>query len=446
MLKVLLVEDELAVRTSVAETLEEAGHQVTAVASAEAALSGLAAAAPDLVLSDIRLDGMSGLELLRVLRRRVPSVDVVLMTAYDDMPTVAEAMKEGAADFLVKPLQLQRLREVTERIERDRSTCSRLEPAPLVREEDETPLLVGRDPGMLEVYKAIGRASRARVGALIRGETGTGKELVARAIHRSSPWSDHPFVPVNCTALPETLLESELFGHVKGAFTGATADRRGRFALAGDGTLFLDEIGDTTPLLQAKLLRVLEDGRFTPVGADRTESTRARVLAATHRDLERLVAEGSFRQDLYYRLRVLEIRIPPLRDRPGDLPVLAAHLLDRAARRTGSPVARLTDDSVRALVNHDWPGNVRELEHCLTRALVLASGGVIHPSHLALRGPEAEPGPYDAGTFPTLAELEGRHVARALALAEGNKTEAARLLGVSKPTLYRMLRRHGLRK
>ncbi|MEQ9568660.1 MAG: sigma-54 dependent transcriptional regulator, partial [Longimicrobiales bacterium] len=316
-------------------------------------------------------------------------------------------------------------------------------------------LLVGRDPAMLDVYKMIGRVASGRINALIRGETGTGKERVARAIHESSPWADHPFVAVNCAALPEPLLESELFGHVKGAFTGATADRRGRFASAGSGTVLLDEIGDTTPAFQAKLLRVLEGGEFTPVGGDVPRHTGARVLAATHRDLEAAVRAGSFRTDLYYRLRVVELRLPPLRDRLGDLPALARHLLDRAVRTTDQTPAILTDEALQRLLAHSWPGNVRELDHCLTRALVLATGGVIRPEHLALDRPKLDetaaadssnsPEQRSLGTFPTLEELEGRHLQRALALTRGNKTRAAELLGISKPRLYRMLERHGHR-
>jgi len=461
--RVMLVEDDPGVRASLEETLTEEGVEVVAVDSAESALARVSRADPDLLLSDVRMPGLSGLELLKEIRARVPSVDVVLMTAYEDMPTVAEAMREGAADFLVKPLELAKLRRVLGRVQKDREARSEVAARDAVPAGVER-LLVGRDPAMVEVYKLIGRIASGRVNALIRGETGTGKELVARAIHESSAWAEEPFVPVNCTALPETLLESELFGHVEGSFTGATADRRGRFALARRGTLFLDEIGDTSPAFQAKLLRVLEDGSFHPVGSERAETTDARVLAATHRDLEKAVDEGDFREDLYYRLRVLEVRIPPLRDRLGDLPELARHLIERIAGRIEQPVVALTDEAVQRLLAHEWPGNVRELEHCLTRAVVMATGGVIRPEHLGLDG-EGQQGRTDgsawssrggradggdgsdadeAASFPTLHEIEGRHVQRALVVAGGNKTRAAELLGVSKPTLYRMLKRHEL--
>lgn len=456
-LRVLLVDDDERVRASIAETLGEEGADVAQADSAEAALSRVAAFDPDVVLSDIRMPGLSGLELLTKVRAARPGTAVVLMTAFDDMPTVARAMREGAADFLVKPIRLVRLREVLDRIETDRR-ARREASGPT--DADGVPdavgrLLVGRDPAMLEVYKLIGRVASGRINALIRGETGTGKERVARAIHESSPWADRPFVAVNCAALPEPLLESELFGHVKGAFTGATSDRAGRFASAGSGTVLLDEIGDTTPAFQAKLLRVLEGGEFTPVGGDVLRRTEARVLAATHRDLEAAVRAGAFRTDLYYRLKVVELRLPPLRDRLGDLPALARHLLERAVRTTDQAPAILTDEALQRLLAHSWPGNVRELDHCLTRALVLATGGVIRPEHLALdhfqpteaAAPEsgARASEEELATFPTLEELESRHLQRALALSRGNKTRAAELLGVSKPRLYRMLERHGHR-
>jgi two-component system response regulator AtoC len=276
------------------------------------------------------------------------------------------------------------------------------------------------------------------VTVLIRGETGTGKELVARAIHYNSPDHPEPFIPVNCSAIPENLLESELFGHVKGAFTGAVAHRRGRFALAGRGTIFLDEIGDTTLAFQSKLLRILEDGEFYPVGADHPDRTEARVIAATHRYLERMVEDSQFREDLYYRLQVVEIRLPPLRERPSDLPILARHLVRKASQELHRTEPTLPEESLNALLQHDWPGNVRELENCLTRAVVTATGTVIRPEHLRLRGhgPDLED---PAEAFQTLEELSHIHVRRVMAATEGNKTETARILGISKPKLYRML-------
>jgi len=435
-LRLLLVDDDPAIRRSLSETLSEEGHEVRAAPSAEAALAQLADYAPDLVLSDIRMPGIGGNELLQRIKECAPSVDVVLMTAYDDMPTVVRAMRQGALDFLVKPLQLEELRTVLDRALADRRVR---EQAMRAAEERagayRLDALVGHDPRMIEVYKLVGQLAARRVTVLIRGETGTGKELAARAIHYNSPDGEQPFIPVNCSALPESLLESELFGHVRGAFTGAVADRRGRFALAGRGTIFLDEIGDTTPELQSKLLRVLEDGEFYPVGAERAERTGARVIAATHRNLEQLVTQGTFREDLYYRLRVVEVALPPLRERMGDLLLLTQHFIRKASRELHRPEPTVTDETRSLLLRHDWPGNVRELENCLTRAMVLATGNVIRPEHLGLRADAKEP----SADLTTLDALTDAHLQRVLLAAGGNKTKAAEILGISKPKLYRML-------
>ena len=293
---------------------------------------------------------------------------------------------------------------------------------------------------MIQVFKLVGQLAANRVNVLIRGESGTGKEVVARAIHFNSPWASEPFIPVTCTALPETLLESELFGHVKGAFTGAMNDRRGRFALAGKGTVFLDEIGDTGPEFQAKILRVLEDGEVYPVGSERPEATEARVVAATHRNLEERVAEGTFREDLYYRLKVAQVELPALRERPGDLSLLADHLIGKAAERLHLEPPTLSKEARDTLLGHDWPGNVRELENCLTRAMALSTGGVIRIEHLGL-----SPGsPRGNQVFRTMDEIEAEHTRRVLEGVGGNKAKAARVLGVSKPRLYRLIEKYGL--
>lgn len=439
-IRIFVVDDDPTVRTSLAEALGDEGTDVHAADTAESALAQIEAVAPDLVLSDVRMPGLSGIELLRVLRERVPDADVVLMTAYDDMPTVVAAMREGAVDFLPKPIDLHDLRQVLQRVLDDRRVRERAQ-----RETAEHAAqyrldqLVGRDRRMIDIYKLVGQLAASRANVLIRGETGTGKELIARAIHFNSAEAEEPFVPVNCTALPETLLESELFGHKRGAFTGAVSDRRGRFALAGRGTIFLDEIGDTAPEFQAKLLRVLEDHEFYPVGGERPERTEARVIAATHRDLERLVADGRFREDLYYRLRVVEIQVPPLRERLNDLPGLAEFLVRRVARELHRDPPVIGKDALEALLAHDWPGNVREMENALTGAMVLATGDVIRPAHLTI-ATRAEPPP----ELVTLAEVERRHVARVLEATRGHKARAAQILGVSRPRLNRLIEKYGL--
>lgn len=439
--RLLLVEDDPSVRRSLAETLSDEGFEVAEADCAHAALEVLDDFEPEVVLSDIRMPEMDGIQLLKLLRQRAPSIDVVLMTAYDDMATVAQAMREGAFDFLVKPLKLDELRSVMARLLEDRR--SREQARRAVEAEVRTyslDALVGRDSRMIEVYKKVGQLAASRVNVLIRGETGTGKGMVARGIHYNSPDAGEPFIAVNCTSLPESLLESELFGHVRGAFTGAVSDRRGRFALAGRGTIFLDEVGDTSTEFQAKLLRVLEDHEFYPVGAERAEQTGARVIAATHRNLEALLEEGTFREDLYYRLRVVEVVLPPLRERIEDIPLLAHHFVRKVSEELHRPDSALSDEAVTALLQHDWPGNVRELENCIRRAVALSTGDVIRAEHLGLGSRLSKSG----GSFPPLEEMEAEHVARALAFTDGNKTRAAELLGISKPRLYRMLRKHGL--
>ena len=438
----LIVDDDATVRESLGEALSEAGYGVRTAEDAARALAALAARVPDVVLTDVRMPGLDGLELLRVLRERSPGVQVILMTAYDDMPTVAAAMREGATDFLVKPLDLHALRSLLGRVFEDRRARERAARDPAAADAAlAVGDLVGRDPRMIEIYKLVGQVAATHANVLIRGESGTGKELIARAIHANSREAAEAFVPINCTALPATLLESELFGHVRGSFTGAVGDRRGKFAQAGRGSLFLDEIGDTSPDFQTKLLRVLQERQFYPVGADRPERTEARVIAATHRELEAMVATGQFRADLYYRLRVVEIVVPPLRERPADLPLLARALLHRASAALGRPTPVLSPDALVALARHTWPGNVRELENCLTRALVVASGEVIRADHVVLGVPAAGDVP---GHVSTLDEMERDHVIRALAATRGHKARAAQMLGVSRPRLDRLLAKYGL--
>ncbi len=438
--RVLIVDDDPSVRQALVGTLG-AELDIRAAESAERALSIVGELAPDVVLSDVRMPGMDGLELLRLLRARAPGVDVVMMSAFDDMPTVVSAMREGATEFLAKPLDLHDVRRVLHRVFEDRRVRERARSA---TDADvatyKIDQLVGRDPRMIESYKLVGQAASVRTNVLIRGESGTGKELIARAVHFNSPDAAEPFVALNCTALPATLLESELFGHVKGAFTGATAARRGRFELAGRGTIFLDEIGDTTPEFQTKLLRVLQEREYYPVGAERSERTNARVIAATHRNLEDMVGRNEFRADLYYRLRVVEIPVPPLRERRADIPVLARHLLRKSCEVMHRSVPIVSDEAMTLLAAHDWPGNVRELENCLTHAVVIARGDVIRPEHVVLAGMrDGKP----QALLP-LDDIERQHVERVMAALGGRKADAARTLGISRPRLDRLLAKYGL--
>jgi len=446
---VLIVDDDEAILSSLSLALADS-FDVRTSRSAEAALAALAEERAAAVLLDLKMPGLDGMDLLRLLHRHEPGVDVIMMTAYDDLPTVAEAMREGAVDFLTKPLDLHALRALLERVLEDRAVRARKgpraetktarDPDALADDSSEgAARLVGHDPSMIEIFKTIGRVAPTRTPVVIRGDSGTGKELIAREIHRSSPYSAAPFVAVNCTALPATLLESELFGHVKGAFTDATADRKGRFAMAGRGTLFLDEIGDMPPEFQAKLLRVLQEHEYYPVGAERPERAEARVIAATHRNLEQLVAAGEFREDLYYRLRVVEIRVPPLRDRVGDIPVLAEHLVKKAAGAMGKPAIVVPPECLDRLMGYGWPGNVRELENCVTRAVVMATGDVLRPELLQMG--ESVGG---VARMTTLDDVEREHVTQVLQAMGGHKTRTAEILGVSRPRLDRLIKKYDL--
>ena len=437
----LVVDDDATLRDSLSEALGDAVTEVQVAEDAERALARIAEGPPDVVISDIRMPGLDGLALLARLRERAPSVDVILMTAFDDMPTVVAAMREGACDFLVKPLDLHDLRRALNKVFDDRRARERNRRR---AEEDAGPYrldeLVGHDPTMIEIYKLVGQLAANRASVLIRGESGTGKELIARAIHFNSPDVKEPFLAVNCTAFAPTLLESELFGHVRGAFTGAVANHRGRFALAGRGAIFLDEVGDTSVEFQSKLLRVLEQREFYPVGAEHLERTDARVIAATHRNLEELVSTGTFREDLYYRLRVVELTVPPLRDRLSDLPLLVEHLVRRASASLHRKTPMISADAMEAMRQHTWPGNVRELENCLTRAVVVATGDVIRPEHLAISGAPA----VAAASLSTLEELECEHIRRVLSATGGHKAKSAEVLGISRPRLNRLLAKYEL--
>ncbi|MEN8374348.1 MAG: sigma-54 dependent transcriptional regulator [Gemmatimonadota bacterium] len=445
--RLLVVDDDDAHRKTLTGYLSRQGYRVAAADSAEQALMMLADADPEVILSDIRMPGLSGLDLLRKLIDSEHAADIILITAFEDMQTAVEAMKIGAYDYLVKPLDLDRIDAALERCfweRRNRRQAASVQEA--VPALDLRNLMVGSDPKMIEIYKLIGKLAAVRTPVLIRGETGTGKERIARAIHAHSPAPDEPFMAVNCTALPDTLLESELFGHVRGAFTGAVGDRKGRFELAGRGTILLDEVGDVSPAFQAKLLRVLQEKEFQPVGAEQPRRTEARVIAATHRPMEDLVAEGDFREDLYFRLRVMEISVPPLRERRGDIPELARHLLRQVATEMGKGELVIPENVMERLVTYDWPGNVRELENALTRAAVHAQGAIAR-ENLFLgatdRAPTAAPD-LDDPTQASLESMERYHIQRVLAKTRGHKANAARMLGISRPRLNRLIEKYDI--
>jgi DNA-binding NtrC family response regulator len=441
MTSVLIVEDEPGLREGLVNAVETLGCRGVPAAGLDEARRCLATAAVDCVLLDIRLRDGDGLDLLRELRAGVHrDVPVIVATAYGDSERTIRAMRDGAFDYLTKPFDLPALLATVERAVRTRALAQALTPpAPAPARGG----LVGASTAMLGIWKLIGRAAASDAPVLITGETGTGKELVARAIHDYSARAPEPFVPVNVAALPSTLLESELFGHEKGAFTGASARRAGRIEAAAAGTLFLDEIGDVEPALQGKLLRVLNDGRYERVGGDERLAARARVLSATHKPVRPGEPGCSLREDLYYRLAVIEIEVPPLRARKSDLPLLVAHAL------LGTAARAVSEEAMAHLTAYRWPGNVRELIHVIQRAAALSGGEIIDVPNL----PEpvrAEPAaaPVPAGEGLSLREavalLEKQMIARALERAGGNRSEAARQLGIGRPQLYAKMQEYGL--
>ena len=431
--RIMIVDDDKDALEVYRTRLSHAGFDVEIAESAEQALSRVKKFDPGLIVTDVRMSGMSGLELLSKIREAMEGVSVVVMTGHDDMETAVTAMKSGAFDFLVKPVDPKVLQALAERCFRE------------LNEDDEGPdtegeevtlrsgQLIGRDPQMVEIYKTIGVLARNRATVLIRGETGTGKEVIAHAIHQHSAFSGEPFIAVNCTALTDTLLESELFGHTKGSFTGAISARKGYFELAGEGTIFLDEIGDTSPDFQTKLLRVLQERSFYPVGGEEPKTTQARVIAATHQPVEQLIKEGRFREDLYFRLRVVEIVVPPLRDRPGDIPLIASALLGRVREETHREVYRISDAALENLLSYNWPGNIRELENALMRGAIVARGSVIGEDHLVL-------GDHSVTSDDLTLDLAiTRHVQWVLSRCAGDKAVAAELLGITKKKLKDLL-------
>jgi two-component system response regulator HydG len=443
--KVLVVDDQRNMRATTAIVLRSAGHAVEEAEDGAAALQRIGQEAFDVVLTDLRMPNVDGMELLREARRLAPDTQVIVMTAYGTIESAVEAIRRGAYDFLAKPFKEDELLlRVSKALEKRRLVTEVSLLAGELRRRNGLEHVVGRSAVIQDLLERVARIAPTDATVLISGESGTGKELVARALHVGSRRGDRPFVPVNCAAITETLLESELFGHAKGAFTGATRARRGLFEEANGGTLFIDEIGETTPGFQAKLLRALQEGEIRRVGESSPVQVDVRVIAATNQDLRRAIAEKRFREDLYYRLAVVPMRIPPLRERREDVPLLAAHFLERFVKRTGTSRS-LTPEAIARLVEHEWPGNVRELENVIEQAAALAPGAEIRPADVQIErhgGPAAHEG---ARTLAAAVEdAERRAIEAALARAGGDLAKVARELGVSGTTLWRKMKRLGL--
>ena len=458
---ILLVEDKDSLRAMLRLTLETQGHVVIEARDQPEAIEALRSGRPGVVLSDLRLTEGDGFGVLRAAKELDPDLPVIVMTAYGSIEDAVAAMKEGALDFLAKPVEPDHLLLLVERaLSQRRLVTENILLKEELAQRRGAPQIVGDDPRLKQVSIAMQRAAASDATVLIEGESGTGKELFARAVHALSPRADGPFVAINCAAIPETLLETELFGHEKGAFTGATQRKPGKFELAHRGTLFLDEIGDLPLSLQAKILRALEEKQFERVGGTVLLHVDVRVVAATNRNLKAAVAARQYREDLYFRLSVFPILIPPLRDRPGDIPLLARYFVDRFCREMQKKVLALSPDALDALTAYPWRGNVRELQNCIERAVILTEGDAIHARHLNLvshlDAAESEAGPADpwdaidlTGSLAeasrrVLAEVERRKLTRALTEANGNAGRAAELLQVSYKQFLQKARDFGL--
>ena len=441
--RILVVDDDLSVARVIARMAESLGHATTVAGSVDEALGHLSRSSFDAVLTDLSMPGRSGLDLLKHVQAESPEIPVVLITGKGAIDTAMEAIKGGAYDYLAKPPQIEMLGALLRRaIEKKRMAEEVKHLQREVSKRAPAGEIIGASPQMLEVYKTLQRVAPSRTSVLILGESGTGKELVARKLHERSPRRAERFVAVNVSAIPEGLLESEMFGHVRGAFTGAMTARRGLFDEAHRGTLFLDEIGDLSPPLQAKLLRVIQEHRLKPVGGNEEHEVDVRLVGATHRDLDAMVQRGLFREDLYYRMNVVSISLPPLRERGAqDIGMLVEHFLREYEQETGKTPPGVSPEAFELLKAYAWPGNVRELENVVERAVLMSTHGFITPEALPprLHGvPAGTASPLPEPGFPPLEVMVERYVERVLGHAKGNRTRAAQILGISRRTLHRM--------
>jgi two-component system, NtrC family, response regulator AtoC len=439
---ILVADDDAAIREVLVEFLREEGYGVAEAESGSGVLAAMSdpGNAPDLILMDVRMPDKSGLDVLKELKKSADQgLPVIMMTAFGGSRVAIDAMRLGAYDYITKPFDIDDVGQTLKRyFDRQRLNDQVLELSALVGKGDPADPLIGNSAAMQEVYKTIGRVAHSDATVLITGETGTGKELIASILHRTSSYSAGQLVKVNCAALPETLLESELFGHEKGAFTGAINQRKGRFEMANKGTIFLDEIGEMTLSTQKKLLRVLQEREFERVGGSLTVKIDTRVIAATNKILPQEIEAGRFREDLYYRLNVISIYLPPLRDRKDDIPLLVEHFVDKHRYRPNHPVTKVSESAMEKLVGYDWPGNVRELENLMQRATVLSQGGIITAEHIHFSGTDGRRlldlgDRVRRGTSLTdlLGEVERTALDEAISATDGDRKEAASLLGIS---------------
>jgi len=442
MKSILVIDDDPLVGKTLSSHLSRKGFEVLLAENGEEGLQKYGESCPELVILDIRLPDKDGLEVLGEIKEKNKDACIIIMTAYDDMKTTVEAIKLGAFEYLVKPLDYVELDLTVDKAFQIKSLEEKISYMMEEKQKEYTiDNIIGHSAPMRQVFKLIGSVANSRTNVLIQGESGTGKELVAKAVHYNSPYRDEPFIVINCSAITDTLLESELFGHVKGAFTDAVCETRGKFEIAGKGTLFLDEIGDISANLQAKLLRVIETRDFMKVGGEKILKTQARIIAATNQELKSLVEKGKLREDLYYRLKVMEITLPPLRERKEDISELVPYLLEKINRKLRKNVRKIPPEVMKLLVNHPWKGNVRELENALTRAAILAKGDVILEENLPLEPAEKK---LFLKELVALREVEKNYIQHVLKATKGNKTKASQILQISRPTLDKKIKEYGL--
>lgn len=455
MASILVVDDELSMREFLKILLEKEGYRVTVAADGKSALALAGKHSFDLVISDIRMPGMSGLDLLTRLKQVKAEIGVIMITAFASPDDAVAAMKSGAFDYITKPFNVDEIKTVVRAV---------LKKQRQITPASDFPEIIGQSPEMMKIFELIAKIAPTSANVLIYGESGTGKELVAKAIHKRSQVAAHPFVPITCSSIPESLLESELFGHVKGAFTGAIADKAGLFQQADQGTAFLDEIGELTPIIQTKLLRVLQEREFMPVGSTKTRQVNVRIIAATNRILEQEIISGKFREDLYYRLAVVPIRVPPLRERIGDVPLLVDHFLKKYSKLLGKEVQTISSYGMEVLMHYDFPGNVRELENIIERGVALEASNIILPESLILslhRQEKDKPEPvrthaplfvaaededelFTKGMEEVLQRVEKSMILHALAKADNSKMRAADLLKLSFRSLRYKTKKHNI--
>ncbi|MGH7848168.1 MAG: sigma-54-dependent transcriptional regulator [Candidatus Binatia bacterium] len=448
--RILIVDDDEVSCRLFAEVLEGEGYDVHQAHSGEDALDRIREGPYDLLLVDVQMPGITGIDVTRTLRRDHPTLPVVVMTAFGSIETAVEAIQEGAYDYISKPMNLEELKKIVSRAlgQRELQTQAGTK-AQRIDAAEQQKTVIGRSRAMVEVFKMVARAAPTKSTVVIVGESGTGKEVIARAIHQHSSRAQRPFVAVDCGALTQTLLESELFGHVRGAFTGAVADKKGVFQEANGGTCFLDEIGNISPNMQAKLLRVLQEEEVRPVGGKEWIKVDARVLAATNKDLDELMKNGVFREDLYYRLKVVTIRLPPIRERPEDIVALAQNFLRRYSQAAGKAITGISEEAMERLQKYSWPGNIRQLENVIEQAVVLSNQPILTVDDLApeIREDSAPRSPFNlsrSGEFffsdtPNLEEVKKRYVLHVMSRTEGNVSRAAKILDIDRRSLYRML-------